>query len=94
MSTNFLLDDIQGESDSAKMARIQRLTRWIWISFACMALFTATPSLIMYYYSPAQVNDVSPVDAHFLVFTLFGIGAFSLILWIIFLVQRTQALKK
>ncbi len=92
MPSDFLLDDTD-ESLESKRLRQKKYTRLAWIFFGCTLLFICVPSLIMYFYSPTQVNNFSPIDAHILVIGLFGIGAISLVLMIVFLVFRSRALR-
>jgi Zn-dependent protease with chaperone function len=82
-----ILDDNQAQRPDNSLLRGQ-LLRWLWRSLIVLILFAATPSFIMYNWGPSEVNEVSPIEAHILVFSLFGIAAIALIALIVLLIWR------
>jgi polyferredoxin len=89
MSLYDILDDTSSSAQQMENARLrQKYTRWAWRSFLLFLPFVITPSLIMYFYSPSQVNEFSPIEAHVLVFGMFAIAGIGLLALIIFLFLR------
>lgn len=85
-----ILDDSADRRRPENEAKRAALLRWIWRSLTVVIIFAATPSFIMYNWPPAVVNKVSPIDAHVLVFGLFGLSAIALIGLIVLLIWRWQ----
>lgn len=85
-----ILDDTAERKRAQNEAQRAALLRWIWRSLTAAIIFAAMPSFIMYNWSPSQVNNVSPIEAHVLVFGLFGLAAVALIGLIVLLIWRWQ----
>lgn len=85
-----VLDDTADRRRPQNEAKRAALLRWIWRSLTAVIFLAATPSFIMYNWSPSKVNKVSPIDAHVLVFGLFGLAAIALIGLIVLLIWRWQ----
>jgi nitrate reductase NapE component len=90
MPFNDILDDTNEARQPQNEAKRATLLRWIWRSLTAAVILSAMPSFIMYNWSPSQVNNVSPIEAHVLVFGLFGLAAVALIGLIVLLIWRWQ----
>jgi polyferredoxin len=96
MSLDDILDEVglNEEQQLLNTKRRQRYAYWAWRSFFIFLFFLAAPSLIMYNYSPGEVNKLSPIDAHVLVFGLFAISGIAFLGFIVLLFLRYFVPKK